>query len=299
MRLHYFKCRTCNKRTSSVYFVHFKDEFCSKYCWENWRSLSVVMPVHNEEKYLPYSLRSLKFIDGLVDEFIFVIDNCSDNSEYMIKTMFPTSIISHLDTHKRRFLASETFQQGFDLASKDIVLATGGDLVVSRELPGIIRSVFSDPLMGTTCFRYINYDLLSLKMRAKGYYENLYRNMIEKFRKQARHTGFYAFRKKTMNEVGGLRDEPSEYNEWSSRIKESNWLYKYIPSVCAIHLRPGLEKSKQILQGQSRFHLPNYNFVKTLFHSFVHVKPYLIQGYIQEKNSHSLIEKGDQGGRKI
>ena len=262
-------------------------------------SLSVVMPVHNEEKYLPYSLRSLKLIDDLVDEFIFVIDNCSDNSEIMIKTMFPGSIISHLDTHKRKFLASETFQQGFDLASKDIVLATGGDLVVNQMLPGLIRDSFSNPLMGTTCFRYLNYDLFDFKMRVKGHYENLYRNLIEKVRKQARHTGFYAFRRKTMDEVGGLKDIPSEYNEWSSRIKKSSWLYEYVPYVCAIHLRPGLNKSKQILQGQSRFYLPNYNFVKTLFHSFIHVKPYLIQGYLQEKTSHSLTKIGDHGGRKI
>ena len=151
--------------------------------------------------------------------------------------------------------------------------------------------------MGSVCFRYLNYDVFNFTMRVKGYYENLYRNIIERFRKEARHTGFYAFRKKTMEDVGELKDIPSEYNEFSNRIKASPWLFEYVPSVCAIHLRPGLSRSKQILQGRSRYYLSNYNLVKTVFHSFVHVKPYLVTGYLQEKASHSLVVRGDLGGR--
>ena len=84
-------------------------------------TISVVIPIHNESRYLPYSLRSLKVIEDDVDELVFVIDNCSDNSEDLIRNVFPGALISHLHEHKRKFLASETFQQGFDLASSDVV----------------------------------------------------------------------------------------------------------------------------------------------------------------------------------
>jgi len=41
-------------------------------------TISVVMPVHNEEKYLPYSLASL--LRCPIDELVIVLDRCTDRS---------------------------------------------------------------------------------------------------------------------------------------------------------------------------------------------------------------------------
>lgn len=48
--------------------------------------LSVVVPVHNEEKYLPFVLPAL--VRLYAGEFVFVLDNCVDNSEQIIHDFF-------------------------------------------------------------------------------------------------------------------------------------------------------------------------------------------------------------------
>ena len=45
--------------------------------------VSVVMAVHNEAQYLPYTLFPLTQID--FDEVIFVLDRCTDNSQQIIE----------------------------------------------------------------------------------------------------------------------------------------------------------------------------------------------------------------------
>ena len=238
--------------------------------------ISVVIPVHNEERYLRYSLPSLKCLD--VDEFVFVLDRCTDHSfDLIIRAMKRATIIIKKKKRWRNGCA-EAFQMGFDEARGDVILAAGADLIIDPEIPRLIRCLFRDSRLGTVCFRYLNYDLFSLKGRIHGFYENIYKTVIQQFRKEARHTGFYAFRKEMMREIGGLRDVPSEYDEFCRRVKKSRWRLLYVPYTRTLHLRPGLSRDKQYIQGLARFHLPQYNLAKTVLHAFVHLKPYLLVG---------------------
>ena len=242
--------------------------------------ISVVTPVHNEEQYLRYSLPALKRL--AVDEYVFVLDRCTDGSfNLIIRAMKRATIILKKRQCWRNGCA-EAFQMGFDEAKGDVILASGADLIIDPKIPRLIRSLFRDSRLGTVCFRYLNYDLFSLKGRIHGFYENLYKTVIQQFRREARHTGFYAFRKEMMREIGGLHDVPSEYDEFCRRVKNSRWRLIYVPYTRTLHLRPGLSKEKQYTQGMARVHLPQYNLAKTVFHAFVHLKPYMLVGYLHE-----------------
>jgi glycosyltransferase involved in cell wall biosynthesis len=51
--------------------------------------ISLIIPIHNEEEYLPESLKSLKEIEDQFFEFIFILDRCTANSESIVMQWFP------------------------------------------------------------------------------------------------------------------------------------------------------------------------------------------------------------------
>lgn len=264
-------------------------------------NISIVVPVHNEENYLPYSIPSLLKLRDKVHEYIFVLDNCGDNSIYYIRRYFPDTKILFLNRHRWRYYAAESFQYGFDHADGDVILAAGADLIIDMDIPDIINKVFQDSTVGSICFRYLNYDLYSFTRRLHGFYENIYKNIAQRFRKAARHTGFYAFRRSLMFEIGGLKDIVSEYDEFSRRVKKHGYKVVYIPYTRTLHLRPGLTNNKQFIQGAARNTLPQYNILNTLFHSIVHLKPYLFTGFLYGRNGFLVAgslghDKGEKEG---
>lgn len=242
------------------------------------------MPVHNEEDYLRYSLASIRAIQDKLYEIIITCDNCTDHSQGLIEKWLPEAKIYCLREHKWSFYAAEAFQNGFDHATGDVVLASGADIILDPNIPDVIQRVFQDDRVGTLSFRYYNYDLKSLILRLHGTYENLYRSLIQRVRKEARHSGFYAFRRQMMQEIGGLHDIISEYDEFCLRTMLKGWKITYEPYTRALHLRAGLTARKKYVQGVARYYLPKYNLRKTLFHSIIHLKPQLVVGFLHAKH---------------
>lgn len=246
--------------------------------------VSLTMPVHNEENYLRYVLPSIRAIRHRLHEIIITCDHCTDHSQELIEEWLPEAKVFCLGEHEWNFYAAETFQYGFDNATGDVILATGADLILEPSVFDAIEQDFKDERVGTVCFRYYNYDLSSFMLRLHGTYENLYRSLIQHIRTAARHSGFYAFRKKMMEEIGGLADIISEYDEFCIRTQKHGWKMLYEPHTHVLHLRAGLTPRKAYLQGVARFSLPQYSLLKTLFHSFVHLKPHLVVGYLHAKH---------------
>jgi GT2 family glycosyltransferase len=94
-----------------------------------------------------------------------------------------------------------------------------------------------------------------------------------------------------VEDIGGLADIVSEYDEFCLRAKKNGWKVVYIPYTHTLHLRPGLTARKQYIQGVARYYLPHYNLIKTLFHSFIHLKPHLFVGYMHAKK-YGIVELG-------
>jgi hypothetical protein len=231
------------------------------------------------------------------DEILFVLDNCDDKSEFMI-TSFLEKIqadnvqVLQFGEHKKKYFASEVFNFGYEHATGDIIQTWACDLVYDPQVYDVITSVFTcGDLVGTVCFRYWNYSVDSLLLQIHGMYENVYRNIIEKIREQARHTGVYAIRRTMRDQIGPFKDIISEYDEYCLRAKRAGWRVLYYPHTKILHLRAGLTPKKQYSQGTARAYIPHYNFIKTLFHSIIHFKPHLLVGY-RHAVTHGFFDTG-------
>jgi hypothetical protein len=117
-----------------------------------------------------------------------------------------------------------------------------------------------------------------------GTYDDIYKTIIQHFRREVRHTGFYAYRRRMMDKIGGLADVISEYDEFCLRARRNGWNVVYIPHTNNLHLRPVLTAKKQFRQGVARYYLPQYDLVKTFLHSFLHIKPHLFAGYMHARS---------------
>ena len=88
---------------------------------------SLVIPVHNEQKYLPYLLETLRHCR--VYEAIFVLDRCTDQSKTLIdNTALPfEKRIIELDHKEWRSFTAEPVAVGFKNAHGDIIFCVGAD----------------------------------------------------------------------------------------------------------------------------------------------------------------------------
>lgn len=98
------------------------------------------MPIHNEEKYLPYSLPSVLRINP--NEVILIFDNCSDNSlevskeitslfAYDDKTVFKTNTINPIGWKWRVGWLRRT---AFLEAENDLILNTDADIIINPRI---------------------------------------------------------------------------------------------------------------------------------------------------------------------
>ena len=94
--------------------------------------ISLVMPVHNEECYLSYSLRSL--LDAPVSEFIFVLDHSIDNSEEILKFALKHPRCKILKKTKSRWLnpSAESYCYGAQHATGEKVYFIDADVVLDQ-----------------------------------------------------------------------------------------------------------------------------------------------------------------------
>lgn len=251
---------------------------------------SVVLPIHNEAPYLRYSLFTLRNVAREINEFVFVLDRCTDDSEHLVRSVFPHAKIFLKHEQVWSNPTAEAFQYGYDRAEGDIIFALGADLIVDPQMFTLAKKLFQKHKdLGTVSFRYYNYSLFeSTLRRIHEEYENFYRTMLEKFRPETEtriyFTGTYAFSKRMMEEIGGLKDFPSEYDEFIRRvIHHPKWKHFYIRTTRILHLRAGLSKKKQLLQGKARFHLPHYTLWRIVLNSIIHFTPYRIVGYLHER----------------
>jgi len=252
--------------------------------------VSVVMPVHNEEQYLPYSLASL--LQCPIDELVVVLDRCTDKSEEIIKkTTFPYKVkIVWKDYQKWRCPTAEVFEVGFQHSTGDLLYTMAADMYVD---PAQFNPQhFNDA--DIIAFFYYNLDLHHYKVRQ--WYLNFLKKHLNIARlwkgKLAKQSGHMAFRRKVW-ETLHLRDVPSEYDDLQKRALQHGFRYKFVENVKNLHLRVGLRKDRQMLQGMSRAQRGVHPFM-VLGHSLVQLKPYVWVSYWYERK-YRLFEKRKWG----
>lgn len=115
-----------------------------------YKEVSVIIPVHNEEETLNQCLASIR--KQKVNEIIIVLDKCEDDSEKIAKKhakLDPRIKIFPLSRHKfKTNYVAETVNFGFSKASNDVILTAEADTALSHNyvstlLPHLKRPVVS------------------------------------------------------------------------------------------------------------------------------------------------------------
>ena len=246
---------------------------------------SGVMPIHNEEKYLPFSLASLLYAN--LDELIVVLDRCTDRSEQIINSF--SEIVSYSIRKiivKERcwfYPTAEVFKIGFEAAEGDIIYSLAGDCYYN---PQIFRINWEN--IDFASFPYLEYPIhgdLTEKLHANwvNFYKFILNIIYPKLTKKERFSGIYAFKKHVYNAIPRV-DVMSEDIWFLKEAWNRGFRYKYFPDLISLHLRPALlsQKQKQRWHGIARAKM-GYPLWKVLAHSILLGKPETFRGYIQAR----------------
>lgn len=122
------------------------------------KTFSIVVPVHNEEKFLPFFLKSVSSQNLLPQEMILIDDNSNDRTkeimtDYQDKNDF-VRVFSHKSSNEHMPGAKvvNAFLFGYSKLSKsyDFILKLDADLILPPKYFQTVSKVFSNPEIGIT-----------------------------------------------------------------------------------------------------------------------------------------------------
>ena len=241
--------------------------------------ISVVVAVHNEEKYLPYCIAGL--VRSPVYEVIFVLDRCSDRSLKIIESVsFPFKVrVIEMKKKQWKSPTAEPAAVGCRAADGDIVYVINCDVYVDPRIfmvdwTGMDFCSFvlkSYPLYGNVR------SILVAKVR-----EQLAVN-YEKMRSRTLHkrygTGAYAFRKSIYRFCPHI-DCDAEDSYFLSTCMYKGYRYRYFSRIGVLHLRPDNPRSfkfrARLAANRYRVTLPKAVFYALKYASPIYLREYLI-----------------------
>jgi glycosyltransferase involved in cell wall biosynthesis len=246
-------------------------------------NISLVIPIHNEAAYLPYSLASLPSLD--IKELIVIFDRCFTDASIEIfynwivhcrehRPLFFPVYDFYKIKQKWRCPTAELFEYGFQKARGEWLLMGAADLVYNESMfnPEFFKDV------DIVNFHYLNLDLYS-RYRFRQHYMNFAKKY---FTFKRRRSGVMAIKRSVWEKLH-FTDSPSEYDSLFDRALRKGFKGRYVfPSKPILHLRCGLSKQRQYLQGMSRASR-NRNPIPTFIHSLLFAKPYLFTAYMMER----------------
>jgi len=232
---------------------------------------SCVIPVHNEAKYLPYSLSALKTLP--FDEFIFVLDKCTDNSEAQIRAVGDSRFVIYKKTvHRWHDSCSEAKQQGSTVAKGEAIMMTDADVILdAQSIEEAVRLLEQSPTLELIIFIYRFYTLFSVRERIWDEWLNLFVRITRALKLQPVRYGIYMIRKAKARFV----DTVGQYDYFQRNLNCQ------AISTKTLHLRPKRDKTSQIRRGYSRAKMPQYNLFKMILAAFLQLQPYVLLGYFQ------------------
>ncbi|MDH5771206.1 MAG: glycosyltransferase family 2 protein [Candidatus Bathyarchaeota archaeon] len=246
-------------------------------------NFSVVVPVHNEGKYLPYSLPSIYRLEP--DEVILIFDRCSDESRkvseeiaknigFIQKTKFielndPSPSWSFRKAFLRRY--------GYKLAKNNVILNVDADMYLDESIRKYIHRIGENGI-GIVSFGYIDkpYSIRSFIKRII--------RMLFPFKG---FSGLFAFSKKawfdTESEDSAKKILLSEDSHLCISIMKK--YRKEFFHTKTIHLRPNENTKRHYMRGIAYWKTVNErSTLRMLLHSIVMFRPAVLAGYLYAKS---------------
>ncbi len=236
--------------------------------------ISVVMPVHNDAGFLPYSLASL--IDAPIDELVLVMDRCCNGSEFLAKK-FAVTTKYPVRVRLKRFArwenpVAEAFETVFSLAEGDLIYTMAADMVTDRR---IYNSRF-----------FNGCDLVSFRYRHGYGFHNGYMDFLNRLpfiytSRFGKWSGHFAMKREVWEQLH-YRDVRFPDKDFFDRAYTEGFKHRFLGGYDNIHLRSGIDKRKQLRHGRSRA-VMGYHPLRVLAHSVFELQPHVLTGYLQEK----------------
>lgn len=102
-------------------------------------TLSLIIPVYNEEDYIGSCLEAIARQTEMPDEVIVVNNNSSDNTLKIVKKYKFVTVIDEPRQHQ-----SFAQKRGFDTATSDIIGRIDGDTILPRDWVANVKAAFAD-----------------------------------------------------------------------------------------------------------------------------------------------------------
>lgn len=255
-------------------------------------TISLVMAVHNEEKLLRVTLPTVT--SSRVQEYIFLLDRCTDASEQVIRKWAIQQVIRDrvklvpYSSGSWRWRTSEVYQEAFRQATQDIIYKTDADILFDSRA----FNVHHDLETGYTSFDVYTrrtftdhlYNLTHLKTHIKEGYKPL---------TGLTHNGsgcIYATPRRLWENTG-FKDTPSgDSLDYLKELKTLGYSHRHIKKIAFYHLdhdrkETGIKnrhsKKKIYLQLRTgiKFKKDKVPLWRVLLWSFIRLEPYTITGY--------------------
>jgi len=247
-------------------------------------TFSVVLPVHNEEAFLPYSLPSILRLNPT--ELILIFDRCTDRSVQLAisivkacnysgetRTVFISEKLS-----SRLFQLAGIRRRGYALAKTNIILSTGADIILDSEVHQA-PIVFADDRIALVSLGCMDYPVSP---------RNLIGNLVSHIMNKLGHPRFYGpflFKRDKWLEVSntekiGIISEDAPL--WLALLQK----YKMkIHHAKCLHLRQDETHSRNYARGRDYWRVAKRNVLFALASSLLMLRPSLLAGYLHERLS--------------
>lgn len=245
-------------------------------------SFSVVLPIHDEEDLLPYSLPSILRLNPT--ELILIFDRCTDGSvqlalnivkahNYSGKTR--TMLISK-KFKSRIFQLAGVRRRGYALAKNNIILSTGADIILDSEM-NCSRTILEDNRIALISLGCMDYPVSP---------RNLIGNLVSHIMNKLGHPRFYGpflFKRDKYLEVSeteeiGIISEDAPL--WLALLEK--YEMKVLPAKC-LHLRQDETRSRNYARGRDYWRVAKRNVLFAFASSLLMLRPSLMVGYIHER----------------
>lgn len=249
------------------------------------------MPIHNEEKFLPYSLPSVYRLKP--NDVVLIFDSCKDKSlelaRRIAKIFDSTSKTRFIKLNEPspdwNFRVAFVRRYGFRLAKNDVILNTDADNILDPKIRKYMALVKKN-----------NIGLISFSRRSYPYTVHFFMAKLISilplalpFRKIG-FSGVYAFSKEAWRETEEKSSVKKILKAEDSHLHRSmlqNYDYRYIKTD-TIHLRPRNAR-KNYLAGIMYRRLKRNPLWKAILHSIIYLRPDLLVGYLHAK--HNRVQK--------
>ena len=250
--------------------------------------ISLVMPIHNEEQYLPESLKTLKKIENQFFEFIFILDKCTDKSENIISQWFLNAKILKKKSNKWKNSYAENLQLGFETSTGNIVCIQDADSTAPPNLRPLLIKLRGD--VASVAPTLLTSKDVSFMNRLYYWWEKTRR--LAPLGEEPRGA-FRLIRRECLNQVGGFKDVISPDTQLDIDLRKAGYRSIFMKDNINYHLRKfSFRKAirSQVQSGRMRKQL-NMPFWRVFGHSVFRLRPFVIYGYLFKKKEEMLYNR--------